>query len=49
MSFNTYLDLNSNNNTQAPERITTGPYIYRAIATNLEISNLGFFQPSPPI
>jgi hypothetical protein len=32
-----YLDLNSNNNTQAPEQITTGPYIYRAIATNLEI------------
>jgi hypothetical protein len=31
------LDLNSNNNTQAPEQITTGPYIYRAIATNLEI------------
>jgi hypothetical protein len=31
--------LNSNNNTQAPEQITTGPYIYRAIATNLEILN----------
>jgi hypothetical protein len=31
------LNLNSNNNTQAPEQITTGPYIYRAIATNLEI------------
>jgi hypothetical protein len=27
----------ANNNTQAPEQITTGPYIYRAIATNLEI------------
>jgi hypothetical protein len=31
------LNLNSNNNTQAPEQITTGSYIYRAIATNLEI------------
>jgi hypothetical protein len=39
MSFDLELDLNlnSNNNTQAPEQITTGSYIYRAIATNLEI------------
>jgi hypothetical protein len=28
--------LDSNNSTQAPEQITTGQYIYRSIATNLE-------------
>ena len=30
------LELDSNNSTQAPEQITSGQYIYRSIATNLE-------------
>ncbi|VVH51337.1 IS1380-Spn1, transposase [uncultured Gammaproteobacteria bacterium] len=30
------LELDSNNSAQAPEQITTGQYIYRSIATNLE-------------
>jgi hypothetical protein len=30
------LELDSNNSTQASEQITTGQYIYRSIATNLE-------------
>jgi hypothetical protein len=29
------LELDSNNSTQVPEQITTGQYIYRSIATNL--------------
>jgi hypothetical protein len=44
------MELDSNNSAQAPEQITTGQYIYRSIATNLETLSdskvIHFLQPT---